>query len=158
MNKRSGEVCSWSMLSSARTGTNFTKPCKCHVSFLLALSKHKIGKILISKCWYSLSSICPLHHDSPNLYLLEESYAIKGGPKITRIIGSWSYKTGLTIKTANLLERRKNLNGIELRDSVLPYAKISKPVYDDQGNVIKSGGIFQARYPNSAKIISVTKI
>ena len=60
--------------------------------------------------------------------------------------GSWSPKTGLSIKTSNVLERGQNLNGVELRDSVLPYAKISKPVYDGNGNVIKSGGIFQVRH------------
>ena len=62
-------------------------------------------------------------------------------------------KTGLTIKTPNLLDRRENLNGIVMRDSVLPYAKISKPVYDHKGNVIKSGGVFQVYHPPILDII-----
>ena len=80
---------------------------------------------------------------SPNLYILEESYAIKKGPTINSAIGSWSNKTGLTIKTPELLERRGNLNGVEIRDSVLPYSKISQPQYDSEGNVNGTGGIFQ---------------
>ena len=59
----------------------------------------------------------------------------------------------MTIKTPNMLDRRKNLNGIEIRDSVLPYAKASKPDYDSNGNVIRSGGVFQVYHPASQKIL-----
>ena len=96
-----------------------------------------------------------MFYDSPNLYLLGESYAIKRGPIINRTFGSWSHKTGLTIKTPNILERRKNLNGVEIRDSVLPYSKISQPKYDSEGNVISSGGIFQVYHPTSQKIVVI---
>ena len=76
-------------------------------------------------------------------YILREIYSILKGPKITSIFGNWSKNGGLSVNTANVYERRKNLGGIELRDAILPYTKITKLITDNNGNVVDSGGVFQ---------------
>ena len=79
----------------------------------------------------------------PDQYILKEIYSIKKGPQISNIFGTWSKNGGLTVSTANVHERRKNLGGIELRDAILPYTKITQPIKDNNGNVVDSGGAFQ---------------
>ena len=76
-------------------------------------------------------------------YNLRETYSIKKGSKISNIFGTWSKSGGLSVNTTNVYERRKNLGGVELRDAILPYTKITQPIMDNNGNVIDSGGVFQ---------------
>ena len=83
------------------------------------------------------------HSGSPDDYLLKETYSIKSGPKISQIIGTWSRSGGLAVKILNVYERRQNLGGIQLRDAILPYAKITKPHFDSNYKVLESGGVFQ---------------
>ena len=82
-------------------------------------------------------------NDNSDDYQLKEVYSIKNGPKIKRVIGTWSPRAGLSVQTLNVYERRQNLGGIQLRDALLPYAKITKPYYDQYENVIRTGGAFQ---------------
>ena len=79
----------------------------------------------------------------PDNYLLRDIYSIKKGPKMSRKFGTWSRDAGLSVKILNVYERRQNLGGIQLRDAILPYAKITKPNFDKNDNVIGSGGVFQ---------------
>lgn len=81
--------------------------------------------------------------DNSDGYQLKEIYAIKKGKKIKRVIGSWSRSSGLSMEVLNVYERRQNLGGIQLRDAILPYAKISKPYFDQDNHVIRTGGVFQ---------------
>ena len=76
-------------------------------------------------------------------YLLKDIYSIKKGPKLSREFGTWSRDAGLSVKMLNVYERRQNLGGIQLRDAILPYAKITKPKFDKNNKVIESGGVFQ---------------
>ena len=82
-------------------------------------------------------------NDNSDDYQLKEVYSIKNGPKIKRVIGTWLPRAGLSVQTLNVYERRQNLGGIQLRDALLPYAKITKPYYDQYENVIRTGGAFQ---------------
>ena len=79
----------------------------------------------------------------PDNYLLRDIYSIKKGPKMSRKFGTWSRDAGLSVKIMNVYERRQNLGGIQLRDAILPYAKITKPNFDKNDYVIGSGGVFQ---------------
>ena len=83
------------------------------------------------------------HNSETNGYLLKDIYSIKKGPKVSKEFGTWSIDAGLTVKTLNVHERRQNLGGIQLRDALLPYAKITKPTFDQNDQVIESGGVFQ---------------
>ena len=76
-------------------------------------------------------------------YILREVYSIMKGQKIINIFGNWSKNGGLLVNTANVFERRKNLGGIELRDAILPYSKLTKPIMDNNDNVVDSRGVFQ---------------
>ena len=78
-----------------------------------------------------------------NGYQLREIYSVMKGPKITRVIGTWSTSAGLSVEIFNVYERRQDLGGIQLRDALLPYAKITKPYFDGDDNVIRTGGVFQ---------------
>ena len=79
----------------------------------------------------------------PDDYLLKDIYSIKKGPQMRKEFGTWSKEAGLSVKVLNVYERRQNLGGIQLRDAILPYAKITKPNFDKNDNVIGSGGVFQ---------------
>ena len=79
----------------------------------------------------------------PDKYLLTETYSIKNGPKLSQVIGTWSRSNGLAVSILNVYERRQNLGGIQLRDAILPYAKITKPHFDSNYKVTGSGGVFQ---------------
>ena len=92
-------------------------------------------------------------NDNSDDYQLKEVYSIKNGPKIKRVIGTWLPRAGLSVQTLNVYERRQNLGGIQLRDALLPYAKITKPYYDQYKNVIRTGGAFQGdKFLNSLLI------
>ena len=89
-------------------------------------------------------------------YILREMYSIKKGPRISNIYGNWSEDDGLSVSMANVHERRKNLGGIELRDAILPYTKITQPITDQNGNVVDSKGVFQGTdYPSICVRISL---
>ena len=100
------------------------------------------------------------HNGGPNKYLLKDIYSIKKGPELSREFGTWSRDAGLSVKMLNVYERRQNLGGIQLRDGILPYAKITKPNFDKNNKVIESGGVFQGcmRFLNSQIIYHHSKI
>ena len=82
-------------------------------------------------------------NDNTDNYQVKEVYSVKKGPKITRVVGNWSMRARFSLENLNVYERRQNLGGIQLRDALLPYAKITKPYYDQDDYVIRSGGVFQ---------------
>ena len=91
-----------------------------------------------------------------DIYILREMYSIKKGPRISSIYGNWSEVDGLSVSMVNVHERRKNLGGIELRDAILAYTKIIKPITDQNGNVVDSEGVFQGtKYLSTCVKISI---
>ena len=93
---------------------------------------------------------------NPDDYILRDIYSIKRGPKLSKVFGTWSNGAGLSVKTSNIYERRQNLGGIKLRDAILPYAKITKPNYDQNDRVIDSGGVFQDIRKKLQKMMNFT--
>ena len=78
-------------------------------------------------------------------YQLRETYSIKRGLKISNIYGNWSRGQKLSVPTANVFERRKNLGGVVLRDAILQYTKITQPIINNYGSVIDGEGVFQGQ-------------
>ena len=76
-------------------------------------------------------------------YLLTESYSVKNGSAKINVYGYWSKNEGLSVKDPNLNERRRNLGGIQLRDAIMPYAKLTKIYLDSDGNIKSTGGVYQ---------------
>lgn len=76
-------------------------------------------------------------------HLLRETYAVKGQVKNRIIFGTWSDSGGLTIENQNVCERRQDLGGVQLRDAIMPYAKLTKLYFDNNENLINTGGVYQ---------------
>ena len=64
---------------------------------------------------------------------------ITGGPPKLLIAGTWSPQYGLNVSHKSMFERRKNLTGITITDTVLPWPPISIVDEDDQGELYQSG-------------------
>ena len=76
--------------------------------------------------------------------LLRETYAVKGQVKHRVLFGNWSESGGLLVDSPNVCERRQDLGGVNLRDSIMPYAKLTKLFFDNEGKIIATGGVYQA--------------
>lgn len=50
---------------------------------------------------------------------------IKLGPSIVQDVGTWSEELGLKINLPNLAQRRQDLMGVRLVNTVLPYAPLT---------------------------------
>ena len=80
-----------------------------------------------------------------DMYLLRESYAVKKQFKSRNLFGTWSQSGGLSVEIPNVCERRGDLGGVNLRDAIMPYAKLTKLYFDANENVIGTGGVYQVR-------------
>ena len=69
-----------------------------------------------------------------------EEYTIKGTWTKRNEIGSWSNSTGIKIHTSNIWERRGNLTGITLYNTILRYWPVTLVVRNDQGEIVGSDG------------------
>ena len=77
-------------------------------------------------------------------YALSEDYAIKGGQKISADVGTWSEELGLHVSEPHLWERRSDLKNIELTNTILPWPSHNNYTYDDNGEILLLGGLYQA--------------
>ena len=83
----------------------------------------------------------------PSRVIIDESACFKayngnqiaGGPPKLLITGTWSPQYGLNVSHKSMFERRKNLTGITITDTVLPWPPISIVEEDDQGEMYQSG-------------------
>ena len=63
----------------------------------------------------------------------------KGGPLRSQVIGSWSIQDGLTVSQKSMFERRKDLSGVTVINTVLPWVPISVIEEDDVTGMRQSG-------------------
>ena len=76
-------------------------------------------------------------------YILAEDYAIKGGPKISAKVGSWSEESGLEVSQPLLYERRSDLKNVELTNTVMPWPGLTNNyIFDKDGEVVLRGGLY----------------
>ena len=74
-------------------------------------------------------------------YILLDKYAFKGGPPITKDLGSWNETKGLELHAStNRWDRRNDFEGAVVINTLKFYKNFAEPVYDSQGNVIGSRG------------------
>ena len=78
-------------------------------------------------------------------YILTETYAVKGQVKNRNVFGTWSESGGLSVESPNVCERRQDLGGVQLRDAIMSYAKLTKLHFDTNENIIGTGGVYQVR-------------
>ena len=64
---------------------------------------------------------------------------LKGGPLRSQVIGSWSIQDGLKVNQKNMFERRKDLSGVTVINTVLPWVPISVIEEDDVNGMSQSG-------------------
>ncbi len=76
-------------------------------------------------------------------FILSDIYAIKSGPPIKKQIGTWDHANRLKLAFPNVLERRTDLGGVTLKNTILPYSVACMVTYDDKGNVVNSTGFLQ---------------
>ncbi len=74
---------------------------------------------------------------------LSDIYAIKSRPQIKEQIGTWHNSAGLKVPVPNVLERRTNLGGVTLKNTILPFSVACVVTYDNDGNVFNSTGFLQ---------------
>lgn len=74
-------------------------------------------------------------------YKLLDIYAYKDGPLYTNEIGSWSETGGLELyASTNRWDRRNDMNGAVLINTLKYYKNFAEPSYDTEGNVVGSRG------------------
>ena len=61
-----------------------------------------------------------------------------GGNVKSQTIGAWAPKTGLKLHEKNMYERRSNLTGVTLVNSVLPWVTIT--IVEDIGGELRQSG------------------
>ena len=93
----------------------------------------------------ALHIICPLLFDQCDTRTRNFSFVshirnwFAGGPPRLLITGSWSPQYGLNVSHSSMFERRKNLTGTTITDTVLPWPPITIVEKDDQGEMYQSG-------------------
>jgi hypothetical protein len=81
------------------------------------------------------TNIILYEHVGNSSFRLYEQYAIKSGPTITRMIGTWSEHLGLDIFNPVVWVRRSDFFGTELSNAVLYWHTWTELVYDNQNQV-----------------------
>ena len=78
--------------------------------------------------------------------VLEEWYAIKGGPLIHKFLGYWSPSTGMVVDSPNMWERRKDLGNAKLINGFVPlnFVNIFNMALDDGSHVGSMVDILQS--------------
>ncbi len=59
--------------------------------------------------------------DAVGDFVIKEKYAIKSGPAITQVVGTWNETAGLDIPEPNVYERRSNLRGVSLVNALMAW-------------------------------------
>ena len=77
------------------------------------------------------------YHKS-NLILL--MFILGGRPK-SQVIGNWAPQFGLRLSQWNMFERRKNLTGLTVINTVLPWPPVTIIEEDAVGSISQSGKI-----------------
>ena len=69
-----------------------------------------------------------------------EEYTVKGKWMKQNEIGTWSNHSGIRIHTPNIWDRRGNLTGITLYNTILNYWPVTMVVKNEEGVVVASDG------------------
>ena len=82
--------------------------------------------------------------DKTGTYKLLDKYAVKGGPPITTELGTWDVSLGMKLHNyKNRWDRRTDLKGAEIINSLNTYGPWSILLKDSDGNVVGSMGELQ---------------
>ena len=74
-------------------------------------------------------------------YTLLEKYAFKDGTKFNKEFGSWNGITGLQLfASTNIWDRRNDMEGAVLTNTLKFYKNFAEPIYDSEGNLVRSEG------------------
>ena len=89
--------------------------------------------LLVAGCWLLV------------VLLVDETTSSRnhGNAKNRNVFGTWSESGGLSVESPNVCERRKDLGDVQLRDAIMPYAKLTKLYFDTNENIIGTGGVYQ---------------
>ena len=82
-------------------------------------------------------------HQEGTSYTLTEDFAIKGGPKISMDVGTWSKELGLSVSHPLLWERRSDLKNVKIINTILPWPSHNDYTYDNNGEILLLGGLYQ---------------
>ncbi len=74
--------------------------------------------------------------------LLHEVYAVKSGPQISKMLGSWTPKGGLDIPQPGIWQRRSNLMGAEIRNGLMSWSVFNRLTLDAEERILANRGIF----------------
>ena len=97
------------------------------LSIQKSLSVHFPGNLRLDSHWYTVQV------PKGQSYIILEHYRIKQGPVITARLGKWTKTGGLDIPVPSVWERRSDLKGTVLTNTILPYPPLS--IVMDSGNV-----------------------
>jgi ABC-type amino acid transport substrate-binding protein len=76
-------------------------------------------------------------------FKLFEHYTIRGGPPITRQIGTWTTNQGLIIPISSIWDRRADLMAVNLKSTTMPFSIMTIPQYDSRGSLTSITGLLQ---------------
>ena len=90
------------------------------------------------------SNILFYEEEEPGTYKLLDKFAVKGGPPIVIELGKWDFSYGMRLKShKNRWDRRTDLRGAEIVNSLATYGPWSILLKDADGNVVGSQGELQ---------------
>ena len=88
-------------------------------------------------------------------FSLVEIFAVKGGKTIIQDLGSWNIKSGLQLfHSKNIWNRRTNLNGAEIVETLVGFVNYGEPQYDN-GTLIGSAGLHPDRLHTFAETLNL---
>ena len=67
---------------------------------------------------------------------------IKGGPKISADVGTWSEELGLRVRHPLLWERRSDLRNVELTNTILAWPSHNDYTLEENGEISLRGGLY----------------
>ena len=95
--------------------------------------------------------------NDPGFRLLEQ-YSVMGTRVESRQVGYWRKVGGLRMTSRGIWERRSNLMGVQLRNTVLAQGTLATVVRDSTGGLVTAGGSMQAVWRHLEGILNFTTI
>ena len=90
-------------------------------------------------------------------YTLLDKFSVKDGPPIIQKLGSWNKDAGLELHASRYRwNRRTDLNGAVIVNTLTFYNNYANSLYDSQGKVIGSEGLTPARLYEVAERLNLT--
>ena len=85
--------------------------------------------------------------------MMFDIYPIIGGPRKKQHVGMWSKSVGLEVTQPQMFERRKDLSGVTIINTLLPWTPICIMHETEDGTLYDASGLFLGVYKLLAEVV-----